>query len=61
MSNRTKFKMQRAQGLELPGLGKPGAPAMRSYPPRQHGQSKTKNLSGFDPRQVAEYYAKQGV
>jgi small subunit ribosomal protein S4 len=61
MSNRTKFKMQRALGLELPGLGKPGALATRSYPPGQHGQSKTKKLSEFDPRQVAEYYAKQGV
>jgi small subunit ribosomal protein S4 len=47
MSNRTKFKMQRALGLELPGLGKPGALAKRSYPPGQHGQAKTKKISGF--------------
>jgi small subunit ribosomal protein S4 len=47
MSNRTKFKMQRALGLELAGLGKPGALATRSYPPGQHGQSKNKKLSEF--------------
>jgi small subunit ribosomal protein S4 len=47
MSNRTKFKMQRALGLELPGLGKPGALATRSYLPGQHGQSKTRKLSEF--------------
>ena len=45
MSHRTKFKMQRALGLELPGLGKPGALATRSYPPGQHGQAKNKKLS----------------
>ena len=48
MSNRTRFKMQRALGLELPGLGKPGALEKRNYPPGQHGQSKTrKKLSEF--------------
>ena len=48
MSNRTRFKMQRALGLELPGLGKPGALARRNYPPGQHGQSKNKKkLSEF--------------
>jgi len=47
MSNRTKFKMQRALGLELPGLGKPGALATRSYPPGQHGQAKNKKFSEF--------------
>jgi small subunit ribosomal protein S4 len=47
MSHRTKFKMQRALGLELPGLGKPGALDTRSYPPGQHGQSKNKKLSEF--------------
>jgi small subunit ribosomal protein S4 len=40
--------MQRALGLELPGLGKPGALAKRNYPPGQHGQSKNrKKLSEF--------------
>lgn len=47
MSHRTKFKMQRALVLELPGLGKLGALATRSYPPGQHGQTKNKKLSEF--------------
>jgi small subunit ribosomal protein S4 len=47
MSHRTKFKMQRALGLELPGLGKPGALAKRSYGPGQHGQARKSKLSGF--------------
>ena len=48
MSNRTKFKMQRALGLELPGLGKPGALEKRNFPPGQHGQSKArKKLSEY--------------
>src|SRR5882757_2446349 len=48
MSNRTKFKMQRALGLELPGLGKPGALEKRNYPPGQHGKSAGKRkLSEF--------------
>jgi len=45
MSHRTKFKMQRALGIELPGLGKPGALEKRNFP---HGQSKTrKKLSEY--------------
>src|SRR5882757_4322494 len=47
MSNRTRFKMQRALGLELPGLGKPGALAKRSYPPGQHGQARKSKPTGF--------------
>jgi small subunit ribosomal protein S4 len=48
MSNRTKFKMQRALGLELPGLGKPGALEKRNYPPGQHGNAGSKRkLSEF--------------
>lgn len=48
MSHRTKFKIQRALGLELPGLGKPGALEKRNFPPGQHGQSKTrKKLSEY--------------
>lgn len=42
MSERRKFKIQRALGLELPGLGKPGALEKRNYPPGQHGQNKRK-------------------
>lgn len=40
MSERRKFKIQRALGLELPGLGKEGALAKRNYPPGQHGQNR---------------------
>jgi small subunit ribosomal protein S4 len=47
MSHRTKFKMQRALGLELPGLGKPGALEKRSYGPGQHGQARKSKLTGF--------------
>ena len=34
----SKFKKQRRVGVELPGLGKPGALAKRNYPPGHHGQ-----------------------
>lgn len=47
MSHRTKFKMQRALGIELPGLGKPGALEKRNYPPGQHGQEKKKKLTEY--------------
>lgn len=47
MSHRTKFKIQRALGLELPGLGKEGALEKRNYPPGQHGQNKRKKISEF--------------
>ena len=47
MSNRTRFKMQRALGLELPGLGKPGALEKRNYPPGQHGQARKSKPTGF--------------
>lgn len=48
MSNRKKFKMQRALGIELPGLGKPGALEKRNYPPGQHGLASAKRkLSEF--------------
>ena len=40
MSHKTKFKIQRALGLELPGLGRPGALEKRNYPPGQHGQNR---------------------
>lgn len=36
----SKYKKQRRVGLELPGLGKPGALAKRSYPPGHHGQAR---------------------
>jgi small subunit ribosomal protein S4 len=47
MSERTKFKIQRALGLELPGLGKSGALAKRNYPPGQHGQARRGKISEF--------------
>ncbi|RRA50145.1 30S ribosomal protein S4 [Acidipila sp. EB88] len=39
--------MQRALGMELPGLGKEGALEKRNYPPGQHGRSSRKKLSEF--------------
>jgi small subunit ribosomal protein S4 len=47
MSERKKWKIQRALGLELPGLGKPGALEKRNYPPGQHGQNRKRKLSEF--------------
>jgi small subunit ribosomal protein S4 len=44
---KTKFKIQRALGVELPGLGKPGALAKRNYPPGQHGQKRQKRPSTY--------------
>jgi small subunit ribosomal protein S4 len=38
VSERKKFKIQRSLGIELPGLGKPGALGKRNYPPGQHGK-----------------------
>ena len=39
---RSKFKTQRALGVELPGLGRPGALKNRQYGPGQHGQRRSK-------------------
>lgn len=47
MSERKKFKTQRALGLELPGLGKPGALEKRNFPPGQHGRSRKPKISQF--------------
>lgn len=47
MSQRKKWKIQRALGLELPGLGKPGALEKRNYPPGQHGKARKPKLSQF--------------
>lgn len=47
MSQRKKWKIQRALGLELPGLGKPGALEKRNYPPGQHGQRRKAKLTQF--------------
>jgi len=37
-----RFKRQRRLGVELPGLGKPGALDRRPYPPGQHGNQRRK-------------------
>ncbi len=42
----SRFKIQRKLGLELPGLGKPGALTRKPYPPGQHG-NKRKKYSDF--------------
>lgn len=47
MSQRRKFKIQRSLGIELPGLGKPGALAKRNYPPGEHGRDHGRKLSEF--------------
>ncbi len=41
-----KYKTQRRLGVELPGLGKPGALERKPYPPGEHG-SKRKKFSNF--------------
>ena len=41
-TSRARFKMQRALGLELPGLGKPGALERRPYGPGVHGNRRKK-------------------
>lgn len=39
---RSRFKIQRKLGVELPGLGKPGALERKPYPPGQHGNKRKK-------------------
>lgn len=41
-TGRARFKLQRALGLELPGLGKPGALERRPYGPGVHGNRRKK-------------------
>lgn len=45
-SQKSKFKIQRYLGVELPGLGKAGALERRPYRPGQHGASR-KKLSDY--------------
>ena len=45
-TQRSRFKMQRSLGLELPGLGKPGALERRPYGPGVHG-GKRKKVSDY--------------
>lgn len=49
-TGRSRFKIQRSLGLELPGLGKAGALERRPYGPGQHG-NKRKKISDFAVRQ----------
>lgn len=46
---RSRFKIQRRLGVELPGLGKAGALERRPYGPGQHGMAR-KKLSDFTVR-----------
>lgn len=41
-TKKTRFKIQRALLVELPGLGKAGALERRAYPPGQHGHRRRK-------------------
>jgi len=43
---RARFRIQRRLGVDLPGLGKPGALERRPYPPGQHG-NKRKKFSNY--------------
>ena len=45
-AKQARFRVQRRLGVELPGLGKPGALERRPYPPGQHG-NKRKKYSDF--------------
>jgi small subunit ribosomal protein S4 len=47
MGHKSRFKIQRRLGVELPGLGKPGALDRRDYGPGQHGQGMRRKLSDF--------------
>jgi small subunit ribosomal protein S4 len=42
VSRSPRFKRQRRLGVELPGLGRPGALDRRPYPPGEHGNQKRK-------------------
>lgn len=42
VSKNPRFKRQRRLGVELPGLGKPGALERKPYPPGQHGNQRRK-------------------
>ena len=49
-TKKSRFKIQRALGLELPGLGKTGALERRPYAPGVHG-NKRKKISDYAVRQ----------
>lgn len=48
LGKKSRWKIQRQLGLELPGLGRPGALEKRAYPPGQHGpDAKKRKPSGY--------------
>ncbi len=48
-TDRSRYKMQRALGIEIPGLGKPGALERKPYGPGMHG-GKRKKISDYAVR-----------
>ena len=42
MNTKARFRVQRRLGVELPGLGKPGALERRPYPPGESGNKRKK-------------------
>ncbi len=42
-----EIRIQRSLGIELPGLGKPGALEKRNYPPGQHGRLQKRRITQF--------------
>ena len=48
---RSRFKIQRRLGVELPGLGKAGALERKPYGPGQHGMAR-KKLSDYTVRLI---------
>lgn len=62
MNQRKKWKIQRALGLELPDLGKPGALEKRDYPSGQHGKPSARRCSIPELRDCAtNEWGKSGV
>lgn len=49
-NKKQRFKTQRRLGIELPGLGRPGALAKRNFPPGQHGSRSRRSKSQFASR-----------
>ena len=49
-NKKRKFKVQRRLGIELPGMGRPGALSKRKYPPGHHGPKSRQSTSEFGKR-----------
>ncbi len=56
MSERKKFRIQRSLGVELLGLGKPGALERRNYPPGQHGRLHKRKITLFGSDRDNRYW-----